>query len=314
MAKLAPLARKLRGWWNGNAAPADAAAPDSDAADSASGGAGKSAMPFSLPLPDGRKAQIWADPRIRVVERVFGMGFLGPNNEAWAEQLIKPMILDSKMSVMHLSAGLGGITRAIHKISGSWVTGYESSPQLAAGAMELSNLASMAKKAPIVGYNPEEPEFKAESCNAIVATKAFAAVNNKQALYNAMFNALRIDGHVMMTEYLHKGSDAAAPAIVEWIKAEPRPIELASAEETGAALKRAGFDVRVMEDVSEDLQRRIAASWAAFARTLAEVGLDRGLVGSLTDELALWMARTRVLESGAVASYRIHAIKNKRKA
>lgn len=314
MSKIGPLARKLRSLWGGAKAPDEAAAaPIDSGAASAPGTVGAAAF-HGLPLPDGRKAPVWADPRIRVVERVFGTGFMGPNNESWAEKLIQPMTLDSKMVVMHLSAGLGGITRAIHKFSGAWVTGYESSPQLAAGAMELSNLASLAKKAPIVGYNPEEPKFKPESCNAIVATKAFASVDNKSALYDAMFAALRIDGHLMMTEYLRKGADPAVPAIVEWIKAEPRPVDLASVEETERELKRAGFNVRVVEDVSADLQRRIAASWAAFARTLAEAGLDRGLVGSLTDELALWMARTRVLESGAVASYRIHAMKTKRKA
>jgi cyclopropane fatty-acyl-phospholipid synthase-like methyltransferase len=302
------LARRLRAWWNGIEAP-----PEADGTPASATAAGVTADASAADF-GGRKASAWQNPRLRVVERVFGTGFLGPNNEAWADLLIQPLNLDSKMTVLHLSAGLGGITRAIAKLSGAWVTGYESSPELAEAAMELSTLAGLGKRAPIQPYNPEAPGLKPKSCNAVVATKAFASVDNKAGLYDAVFAALRLDGHLMLTEYLRTGSNANAPAMLEWVKHEPRPVELSSVEETERELARVGFDVRVVEDVSKDLQRRIAASWAAFARTLAEAGLDRGLVSSLTDELSLWMARTNVLESGAVASYRIHAIKTRETA
>ncbi len=171
----------------------------------------------------------------------------------------------------------------------------------------------MGKRAPILAYDPNKPSLKREGCNAVIATDAFHAIADKPSLYNTVFDALRVDGHFLYTDYMAKGADRASPAIQEWLKVEPGPVHLTTPDETKAALQAADFDVRIVADTSGEIRHLITLGWARFAEMLSQTSFDRRLGAALADELALWLARLRVIESGEVGAFRVHAMKLKSK-
>ncbi len=144
---VAPLARRMRAWWNGleltgEAGPALLPAPSSAPCEAA---------PVSVEMPpiySKRKAPLWTKPRFHLMERVWGTGFSGPGNAEWVAALVSPLALDSKMTVVNLGAGLGGVARAIAESAGVWVTGYESRPDFVEAGMELSKLMGYGQASP----------------------------------------------------------------------------------------------------------------------------------------------------------------------
>lgn len=304
---VAPLARRMRAWWNGVELTGEAPPPLTAPCEAAP------AMPSLPPLDSNRKAALWGDPRIHLMERVWGTGFSGPGDAEWIAGLVAPLALDSKMTVVNLGAGLGGVARTIAAAAGVWVTGYESRPAFVEAGMELSKLAGAAKRAPIRAYDPNALSLKRESCNAVIAIDAFHAIADKPALYNAVFDALRLDGHFLFTDYMARGADRASPAIQEWLKLEPGAVHLSGPDETKAALQAAEFDVRIVEDISAEVRHLVTIGWARFAEALRQTSFDRRLGAALADELALWLARLRVIESGEIGVYRVHAMKLKSK-
>ncbi|MGD9536581.1 MAG: class I SAM-dependent methyltransferase [Alphaproteobacteria bacterium] len=306
LAKVSPLARRMRAWWEGyelgeaaEAGPQPAAAPPAGRKETV------------LPIPEGRKSTLFQQAEIQLRERVWGVGFDGPGDADWVFRFVAPLALDNKMTVAHLGAGLGGITRAIAGATGAWTTGYEARADHAEAGMELSTMAGQVKRAPVVGYDPPALPKDASKCHAVIAVDAFRAIADKPALYASVFGVLRTDGHFLFTDYLLKGGARDAPAVADWLALEPAPVHLSTPEETREALAKVRFDVRIVEEMSGEVSRLIIASWARFAETLTRDNFDRRLGTALADELALWLARLRVLESGAVGAYRVHAIKHR---
>ena len=243
------------------------------------------------------------------MERVWGAGFSGPVNAEWVTKFVAPLALDSKMMAVNLGAGLGGVTRAIASATGAWVTGYESKPELAEAGMELSTITGYAKRAPILGYDPAKLSLKRKSCNAIVMMEALHAIPDKPALYKSVFEGLCPGGHFLFTDYMAIGSRRDTPAFQEWLKLEPGPLHLSTPEETKTALQEAEFDVRIVEDISNEIRNLITMGWAGFAEVLRHKSFDRRLGAALTDELPLWLARLRAIESHEIGAFRVHAMR-----
>ncbi len=305
--KVGPFARRALAWWNGIELPSEAPPPSAPCAAAPV----KASLP---PLVSDRKSALWTDPRSHLIEQVWGAGFGGPVDAEWVARFVAPLALNSKMTAINLGAGLGGVARATTLSTGTWVTGYEAKPELVEAGMELSTLEGLAKRAPILPFDFAKPSLKRESCNAVIAINAFYTLADKAALYSAMFDALRVGGHVLFADYMAIGNKRDTPAFQEWLKLEGEPVHLSSPDETKAALAAAQFDVRIVEDVSPEMRHLITLGWARFAEALRQTNFDRRLGVALADELALWLARLRVLESREVGVFRVHAIKLNAKA
>ncbi len=69
---------------------------------------------------------------------MWGEGFVTPGGEAVSDMLIKPLGLNKQMSVLDLSAGLGGRMRKATEETGASFTGLEPDPGIAKRGMEMS--------------------------------------------------------------------------------------------------------------------------------------------------------------------------------
>lgn len=259
---------------------------------------------------DGRMAAAFSDPRVRIMEKIFGEGFSYPGGAMLVRDLIQPLGLDSSMTVLDIGSGLGGSSRTIHSETGAWVTGYESSPLFVEAAMELSEMQGMSRKAPIHGFDPEHLELKSNGSNAIFSKDAFFTVKDKESLFAALHSGLKVDGQILFTDYLSKGSDASGAAVDDWIVGEPVRPHLWALDQVRAKLADLGFEIRVTEDVSDKMCQLITRSWGQVGDMLqSSSDFSGGLGPALLGEAELWLRRMKVMQSGQVGAFRIYGRK-----
>lgn len=301
--------RRLRAWWEGYYIEDDEPAPRTSGV-SMSALADEAAERESTGPEDPRIAAAFSDPRVQIMERMFGEGFMAPGGSGLIKDLVQPLGLDSSMTVLDIGSGLGGGTRAIHAATGAWVTGYESSPLYVEAAMEISKMEGLDRKAPVHAFDPEHLELKPNGTNAIFSKDALFTVKNKEALIEALYAGLKVDGQLLITDYLAKTGDASGAAVDEWVAGEPVKPHMWSIDQFRAQLTDLGFEIRVSEDVSDATRALITRSWAMAGEVLGDKSnLAGGLGPAMLAEAELWLRRMRVLESGQVGAYRIYCRK-----
>jgi len=302
MVKDVHLTKRLQAWWSGYYFEPEAE-PESEAEESAE-------SEFKAPENNGRQAAAWSDPRVQVSEEVWGEGYMVPGGDSYIETLIRPLGLDSSMMIVDIGAGLGGSTRALHAETGAWVSGFEVSPLLSEAAMELSRIGGLTRKATIETFDTENISLRKSGFNAVFSKDALFTMENKEDIFEAMYNCLRVDGQLLITDYLATSPKASGEAIEQWVAQEPIRPNLWSLEQTRGFISDLGFEVRITEDITPTVRRQILAGLGAFTSKMdPKVRTPRGWGPAVLAEVEMWANRIKVLESGDVAVFRIYGRK-----
>ncbi len=254
----------------------------------------------------------WPEERIKIVETIWGPGFIGPGGSEHVLKLVRPFGMNSSMNVLDLGAGLGGPARAVAEDSKAWLTGMEGSDALAAAGMERSTNAGMSKKAPVSYADFETIELRPNFFDRVFSKEALFTVADKERLFKMVFTALKNEGQFVFTDYLVRERGAESQAVKDWMAHEPVQPHLWSPDRTEAYLKRLTFDIRVVEDITKGARRRIFEGWQKFIDTHEPGSIPAELVPSLVDEAEHWARRVAALDSGNIRVYRIYALKPKK--
>jgi len=308
--------KRLHAWWegyeapgSGNAAEAHSQAAASPPAPSAPAMRAQAAADPAKPDPDAGKLDrhgkpLWTATRIDVAEKLWGKGFVGPGGEDYVPDLVKPLGLDKTMSVLDLSAGLGGITRMIATHSGAWVTGLELSPMLAERGAEYTKKADLTKQAPISHYDPNHLS-PGRKFDAIFAKEIFFCLD-KEKILTQIKQCLKPGGQLLFTDYLLADS-INLEGLGGWAEAERLEPHPWRPSETAACLKSLGFDLRIAQDMTDVQLRLIMTRLAEFHDFLQEHELDAETRHAVTVEVALWARRAEALRHG-LKLYRVHCL------
>lgn len=309
-----PLLTRLKVWWEGY-----------DIQDIEKRLAAKAAKPVADPAPQSPQPEPevplpimpWDYQRIEIAQYIWGEGYCGPGGPEHVIALSKLLAMSPEMSALVLGAGLGGPSRVLAQEFGVWITGVEENPQLAEAGMELSQRAGLAKKAVIAAYDPKNPDFERNYDRAF-AKEALFTVPDKGELLSTVGKHLKTDSLFLLTDYVLSDHAAAKnPAYIEWRDQEPQYPHCVTVQDMHDLLQRAGFSVRVNEDVTEQYTVMIARAWAeadkAIAKLMSQGENGRALVDVLMREAELWSRRTKLLESGTLQVYRILASKKSTK-
>jgi cyclopropane fatty-acyl-phospholipid synthase-like methyltransferase len=222
------------------------------------------------------------------------------------ESLVKPLGLNKTMSVLDMSAGLGGLTRTIHRVYGAWVTGIEANPLLAQYGMAYSKKANLQKQAPISHYDPSA--FNVDRrYDAIFAKETLFTVADKGALFRKINDSIKPGGQLLLIDYVVTGQDVL-PSLRQWSDVEPQEPFPWSIDEARETLKRLGFDVRVAEDGTSRQVGFIASALSILQKHLQNHELDAETRTAVTTEVGLWAKRAEALMKG-LKLYRFHALK-----
>ncbi len=255
------------------------------------------------------KVPLWSDERIQVVERLWGDGLHTPGGEDHVQTLVKPFGLNPTMTVLNLGAGLGGGARIMTKNFGSWVTGMEQSPVLAAAGMDRSRMAGLEKKVPIEVYDPETTALKPHGYNCVFAKEAFFIIADKARLFDSIAQALRPGGQFCFTDYVMPDAARPTPRVDAWTKSEPQQPFPCSSQDMLDLLAHNRLEVRIAEDVTDMHQTLILQGWRDLTQALTPGSVAPETVPHLVQEAELWARRGAVLRTGDIRVYRFYATK-----
>jgi SAM-dependent methyltransferase len=297
---LAALRERLVMWWNGEALPVGQPEPVEAVAATLDALA---AEPPSAPGP----AVTWPAPRLAVIQRLFGEGYTSPGGADGARAIIKALGLDSTMSVLDLSGALGGMGRLIARETGAWVTSVEADAILAAAGMEMSTMAGLAKKAPVIHGDLGNPGVRKKSQNAIIAKERLYTVADKPRLFAELGTLLKPGGQISFTDYMLADAQAGGDALDKWCAVEPVRPHLLDPEAHRAILLDLRFDVRVVADITGEFCARLVKDFSHFADSLKHAPLTPEEKVWVVREARYWLHRVAAIDSGALRVYRVFA-------
>ena len=253
-------------------------------------------------------AKEWHAEPGEISEKMWGAGYVTPGDAVVTEMLIQPLGLNKNMSVLDLSAGLGGRLRQTTEKFGVYITGLEPDPQIAARGMALSIKAGKGKHAAIAAYDPAN--FSVDRrYDCIIARETFYRVANRHQFLEALGTCTKSGAQVSFTDYVVNPEDREKPAIAEWIKSEPgsNPVGLVEIAQEWA---KVGFNLRVHDDQTAYYKAEVLAGLKRLAVFLARNPKpDAETKSGLRRRLNSWMLRLGAMEQG-MKFYRFYGTKH----
>jgi cyclopropane fatty-acyl-phospholipid synthase-like methyltransferase len=264
------------------------------------------APPSAPPAPPRPR---WPARRVAAVQALWGGGFTGPGGAAETVKLAGPLGLNSDASLLLLGGGLGGPAETIVANFGSWVASFEADATLADLAAQRLASHPAARRLQIATWDPARPSFGLHNAHHAMALEA-ARGGKLSAMLDGMAAALRPHGRVVMTELV---TEAPAPAndreFAAWCRLENRQPDMPRVDQVTTGLARLGFDVRVVEDVSDRHVSATLAAWRAAVKSMAAGPKpDTAAASAFVNEAELWLLRIRLMRRLGLRLVRWYAV------
>lgn len=270
--------------------------------------AGASAGPLDVAVASSENSD-WSPERLEITDGLWGDGFQFPGGEAETLHLAKPLGLSPASSLILVGAGSGGPPCVIAHTLGVWVTGFESDPGLAVAATERSIRTGLGRKAQIETWNPEHPDFERSQFHHGMALEPLRDGLPEPTLA-ALAQALKPGGQLVMMETVADAPlRSTDPVVAGWSRLERRRPELVPSEiGITRVLGRLGFDVRIVEDVSQRHMRQALHGWRQVVRGIRQTPPSARDAARLVGEAELWLLRMKLLRERKLRLVRWNAI------
>jgi ubiquinone/menaquinone biosynthesis C-methylase UbiE len=259
-------------------------------------------------LPQDEPVADTKSRRMEVMQDIWGKGMSGPGDEEYILKLVKPLGLKPEHTVIDVGAGLGGATRLISEKFDLWMTGLEADREVAEAGMLLSTGAGLAKRAPIHYFDMDRYEFRKNSTDCVLSKEALYLVEDKDRLLKEMIQMIKPRGQLLFTDYVLT-ENADERAVYAWAEGEPQKPYPWTMRDYEAALTEARLDIRIKEDITDEVYAIITGSWARFLSSLKGKSVDKMTSEAVTQAVELWTRRTKAIDSGALRICRFYALK-----
>jgi hypothetical protein len=324
-----PLKWRLKAWWEGYD-PNDVArmlekdAPKVEDKPAKTEPEAAAVASLGVPLPHEIQApnsavvapgaiDDWSTARVDVAQLVWGPGFCGPGGPEQVVALSKLLTLSPEMSMLDLSAGLGGPARALAEHFGVWVTGYEQSQTLVDAGNELSTKAGMSRKAPLnlLDLNEEKPFGR--RYDRAMGNSFLSQLADKAPVVAKVAEAIKSDGLLLLVDYtLADGVTVDDPAVRGWLAKEPKPLHLEPRQTMLALFDPAVWNIRVDDDLTDQYVGLVTEAWRGAEAIVAQIMAtpdQAALAPIVLKEAELWVRRLEMFRSGKLQMRRILAAK-----
>jgi SAM-dependent methyltransferase len=246
--------------------------------------------------------------KLELSQKMWGPGFSKPGNKEFILSLTRPLTLDSKKTMLDLTAGLGGAIRAVTDTFKTYVEGYERNAKVAALGMELSTRSGHGKRAPITHYDPLNFEYP-KHVDVVFARELLYTLPDKQKFMENVSNWLKARGQVVMIEFTADNEVLKKPAVAQWIAGELYGATPLSGPDMVTLFGKNGFDLRVNEDITAYYRKEIIFGLAKLVQNLEGPRLTRDTKARVAELVEYWARRAQALEEGVKVT-RYYAIKN----
>ncbi len=254
--------------------------------------------------------QRWPGTRVAAVEALWGEGFATPGGASEALRLVKPLGLSPSVTLMLLGGGLGGAAESISGRFGVWVASFEADQALSARAAARRGRNDPHNRISIAEWDRTRPDFKPRSANHVLSLEALRG-HPPAPLLAALAAALSPGGQIVLTELVADETPGERDReFAAWCRLDDRQPALPRPQDLSDGLQRLGFDVRVVEDLSDRHVTQTLTGWRDAVR-----GMGAGPRPAAHDaaafvaEAELWLLRMRLMRRLGMRLVRWHAIR-----
>lgn len=250
---------------------------------------------------------LWHAEPGEISEKMWGESFVTPGDEAVNNLLIRPLGLTNAMSVLDLSAGLGGRMRLTTEQTGAYITGLEPDAGIAERGMRLSIRAGKAKRAAIRHYDPAHLVLD-RTYDCVIARETFYRVPDRPTFFTAIAKHTKPQGQIAFTDYILDAEHREKPAIKAW-KANEKLANPMGLVETAEEWSKVGFNLRIHEDLSDFYKSEVMDGMKRIMAFLASgVKPDMETAGAVLRRIETWKYRLAAMENG-MKFYRFYGTK-----
>lgn len=264
----------------------------------------------SAPTPDPAAANGAEAPLDSVTARqwLWGEGFVVPGGAEQVLALVEPLRLGPGMSVLDVSAGIGGAARMLAETFRIEASGLERDPELAEIGMALSAARRLARRAPVTLYDPELFDLPAARYDCVIAREATYALREKERFLRVLMQGLRPEGVLVATEFVLDPLAGDRGVLERWAPLADHKPRLWSLERYEDCLKSLGFAIRAVEDMTEDHRALVLAGWTRLMQRPELHRIPRHEFGPIIDEAERSMRTVQAFDGGALRMIRLYAV------
>jgi SAM-dependent methyltransferase len=253
--------------------------------------------------------ELYTGPLIRILERIWGEGFLSPGGEAEVARLVGGHDFANR-SVLDIGCGAGGIDLALVQNHGAgYVTGIDVEDGVIARSRELVAAAALQDRIGLCKVAPGPLPFPPGTFDIAFSKDSIVHIPDKHAMAREVFRVLKPGGWLVASDWLIGHDGAPTPQMAAYIKSEGLDFGMASPARYREALEAAGFlDIRIenrnawyREEAQRELER-MKGRWRRSAE--AELGAD-----FVQHNIRIWERMVPVLQSGEHCPTHLHARK-----
>lgn len=285
---------RFHAWWEGE--PPSAALARAPDRESVAMSALDGDVADGLPTPYG------AD--VAALELMWGAGRIAAGSADDDLVLTQSLALSKNSSVAWLGAGLGAPPVTLARERGLYVTAFERRAEWLDRAKQITEASKLGRKLSVEPFSEEEGlgERKYE---ALCGLERLNELSDPAAFLKRARGALKPSGLALVYEMVCVDPRACAPAGAPGLR---------TLEAWRKDWEAAGYDLRVVDEVSAEAAAREKAAWPGFVERLDEIDDAAAAAGRtrlvLARAIALFAAsqnRLRALERGDRAVYRFLA-------
>jgi len=217
---------------------------------------------------------------LALLQIVWGEGFLSPGGAEEVARILEGSDIRGRR-VLDIGSGLGGVDFLLLREHGArHVTGIDLEPGLVRTANERALREGRAQDLDFRVVTPGPLPFADASFDVVFSKDSLVQIPDKRALFAEARRVLAPGGRFIAGDWLRGGSGPLSPQMLEFIRLEGITYNLATFDETRAALASAGFaDIELRDRNAWYLElarrecRAIAGEWKALIES--KIGAER---------------------------------------
>jgi phosphoethanolamine N-methyltransferase len=183
-----------------------------------------------------------------LLQLVWGEGFLSPGGAEEVRRVLDGVDLRG-CRVLDIGCGLGAIDVLLAKEHGAAaIVGIDLEPDLVRRARKRFADAGVSDRVEAHVVTPGPLEFPDDSFDVVFSKDSLVQIPDKGYIFAQILRVLRPGGLLVMSDWLRGGEGSYSPELLEFFRLEGITYNMASIEQSRAALMAAGFvDIQIRD-------------------------------------------------------------------
>lgn len=183
-----------------------------------------------------------------LLQIIWGEGFLSPGGAAEVARLLEGSDI-AGCTVLDIGCGLGAIDELlVRQYGAASVVGVDVDPSLLARMRDRNERAHLAERIQGVQVTGGSLPFADSNFDVVFSKDSLVQIPDKPAIFAEVLRVLQPGGRFIASDWLRGGSAEYSADMLEFFRLEGIAYNMASLEESAAALRTAGFDAVEIRD------------------------------------------------------------------